>query len=197
MARENVNTANLFGWCVLSAFVLYGVGSSLQDRPIGLALVLCNSVAVVIAGWAGSTALGDAAPDALQIGYIYWAARAAEAALLALGALCIAFGAASLSEPLYLAAMTVLGVASVPFWWAVLNARMVPAWLCVWAMVAYALFASGCVAELITGRAVAIMTTPPAGIFELVVSIFLLVFGWQKESSRRDPLLRQENGQAT
>ncbi len=43
----------LFGGLVLAAFPLYGIGSALADRPIGLALVAANSLAVTVVGIIG------------------------------------------------------------------------------------------------------------------------------------------------
>lgn len=42
-----------FGAIVLAAFLLYGVGSATADEPIGLALVVLNSIAVASAGLIG------------------------------------------------------------------------------------------------------------------------------------------------
>ena len=192
MARE-VDTAQLLAACMLSAFVLYGVGNSLPEHPVGLAMVLLNSVVVCVAGWAGMTALRDATQDVFHVGPMYLFGRIAEGVLLGLGAIAVPIGAPAFAEPLYLAAMCVLGVASVPFWWAIQRTRILPSWLCFWGVGGYAFFATGCLVQLVTGYAAAIMTTPPAGIFELVVAIFLFVFGWQKaDAMDARPLLHDE-----
>jgi len=42
-----------FGGIVLAAFLLYGVGSTVADRPVGITLVVVNSIAVAFAGLIG------------------------------------------------------------------------------------------------------------------------------------------------
>ena len=73
-----------FGGIVLAAFLLYGVGSATADEPIGLALVVLNSIAVASAGLIGFRLVRVADPS---VGFGYLVARTAEAVLLAGGIL--------------------------------------------------------------------------------------------------------------
>jgi len=55
--RFNRWEGRLFGGLVLSAFLLYGIGSALVEEPIGLVLALANSVAVATVGVIGLRAV--------------------------------------------------------------------------------------------------------------------------------------------
>ena len=47
---SNRTTGRIVGALFLAAFVCYGVGSALVDRPVGAALMLLNSVVVATIG---------------------------------------------------------------------------------------------------------------------------------------------------
>ena len=69
----------LFGGFVLAAFFLYGIGSALVDKPIGVVLAIVNSVAVTIVGVIGFRLLRHHHP---LVGAGYLVTRIAEAILL-------------------------------------------------------------------------------------------------------------------
>lgn len=166
----------VFGALVLAAFILYGVGSSLGDQPIGLVLVGINSVAVALIGGIGFRLLRSSQRD---VGGIYLVARLAEAILLFVG---VAFAGAVASpdfdQAAYLLAMIALGVGSVPFFLALRRGRWLPGWFAVWGVVGYAMLAAGALLELASGRSVALAFAVPGGLFELALGMFLLWRGF-------------------
>jgi uncharacterized protein DUF4386 len=172
----------LFGALVLAAFMLYGVGSSLADHPIGLVLVGLNSVAVVLLGGIGFRLLRSSDNKA---GMAYLAARLAEATLLFAGVLSVAAGAPSaLDQTAYLLGMLALGVGSVPFLLALRRTRLLAGWFAIWGVMGYAMLAAGAALELISGRSVAVILAAPGGLFELALGGFLL---WRGFGSAKTP----------
>ena len=166
----------VFGALVLAAFILYGVGSSLADQPIGLVLVGINSVAVALIGGIGFRLLRS---SQRSVGGIYLVSRLAEAILLFVG---VAF-AASVASPefdqtAYQLGMIALGVGSVPFVLALRRGRWLPGWFAVWGVVGYATLAAGALLELASGRSVALAFAVPGGLFELALGMFLLWRGF-------------------
>ena len=102
-----------FGAIVLAAFLLYGIGSATADQPIGLALVLVNSIAVSLAGLIGFRLVRAADHD---VGLGYLVARLLEAVLLAGGILMAEVADVGSADTTgYLLAMIALSVGSVPF----------------------------------------------------------------------------------
>ena len=172
----------VFGALVLVAFVLYGVGSSLADRPIGLVLVGINSAAVALIGGIGFRLLRS---SQRRIGRIYLVSRLAEAILLFVG---VAFAAAVASPEFdnaaYQLAMIALGVGSVPFVLALRRGGWLPGWFAVWGVVGYATLAAGASLELASGRSVAMVFAVPGGLFELALGVFLLRRGFGSVNTR-------------
>ena len=173
---DALRCGRVFGALVLAAFILYGVGSSLADQPIGLVLVGINSVAVALIGGIGFRLLRS---SQRRVGGTYLVSRLAEAILLFVG---VAF-AASVASPdfdqtAYLLAMIALGVGSVPFVLALRRGRWLPGWFSVWGAVGYAALAAGALLELASGRSVAIAFSVPGGLFELALGTFLIWRGF-------------------
>ncbi|MEA2010496.1 MAG: DUF4386 family protein [Actinomycetota bacterium] len=172
----------VFGAAVLAAFVLYGVGSSLGDQPIGLVLVGINSVAVALIGGIGFLLLRS---SQRSVGGIYLVARLAEAILLFVG---VAFAGAAASpdfdQAAYLLAMIALGVGSLPFFVALRRGRWLPGWFAVWGVIGYAMLAAGALLELASGRSVALAFAVPGGLFEIILGVFLLWRGFGSVNTR-------------
>ncbi len=164
----------LFGALVLAAFLLYGIGSAMADRPVGLVLVATNSVAVTVLGLLGYRLLRPS-PDRL-VGFAYLVARVAEAALLAGGIAVAAEG----DTAGYLLGMVALGLGSIPFCSTIGRQGWLPPWLARWGVVGYAILAAGALLELTTGRAVTVALAVPGGLFELVLGLVLLRRGFDR-----------------
>ncbi|MCL1593779.1 MAG: DUF4386 domain-containing protein, partial [Actinomycetia bacterium] len=183
--RGVLRFGRVFGALVLAAFVLYGVGSSLADQPIGLVLVGFNSMAVALIGGIGFRLLRS---SRRTVGGIYLVARLTEAILLFIGvAFAGAVASSEFGQAAYLGAMIALGAGSVPFFLALKQGRWLPGWFAVWGVVGYAMLATGAFLELASGRSVALAFAVPGGLFELALGMFLVWrgFGGMKSRSRR------------
>jgi len=172
----------MFGALVLAAFILYGVGSSLADQPIGLVLVGVNSVAVALIGGIG---FGLLRSSRRRVGRFYLAARFAEAILLFVGvAIAGAVASPDFDQNAYQLAMIALGVGSIPFVLALKHGRWLPGWFAVWGVIGYAALAAGALLELASGRSVAVALAVPGGLFELALGVFLLWRGFSGVNTR-------------
>ncbi len=168
-----------FGGIVLAAFLLYGIGSATADQPIGLALVVANSIAVATAGLIGFRLVR---PADRNVGAGYLAARVAEAVLL-LGGILMAeladVGGADVNG--YLLAMAALAVGSTPFCHVLGQRRLIPRALARWGIYGYAALAVGAVLELATGHSLAVIFALPGGLFELVLGLRLIWRGFDQD----------------
>ncbi len=174
--RFNHWEGRLFGALVLSAFLLYGTGSELVDEPIGIALVLANSVAVATSGVIGLRLLRSHDPRA---GAVYLAGRIAEAVLLGGGViLSSVFDVADADATGYLLAMIALGVGSLPFWLVVARGPWLSPRFALWGAAGYVILAIGALVELTTDRGVTVVASVPGGLFEVAVGIHLLRRGF-------------------
>ena len=172
----------LFGGLVLAAFLLYGIGSALAEEPIGLVLVVANSIAVIIIGVIGLRLLRNHHPRA---GALYLATRVAEAILLAGGiALHTVADVADADNTGYLLGMVALGIGSLPFWHVVGRGPWLSNRFAIWGIAGYVALAAGALFELTTGRGVAVIAAIPGGLFEIVVGVHLLRRGFGKATSR-------------
>ncbi|TDQ47207.1 DUF4386 family protein [Actinorugispora endophytica] len=173
----------LTGALFLAAFVFYGGGSALADRPVGIGLMLLNSVAVAAIGGLAFRALREPAPRTARL---YLAVRAAEAVLLALGVALLGSGAAAANDIAYATAMFVLGAGSVPFCLALGRHRWVPGWFAWWGAAGYALLGLGAVVEFaLPGAGIALAA--PGGLFEVAFGLFLLGRGFPAPAVHRAP----------
>ena len=165
-----------FGGIVLAAFLLYGIGSATTDQPIGLALVVVNSIAVSLAGLIGFRLVR--ATDA-NVGSGYLVARVAEAVLLAGGIVMSELAEVSDAGTAgYLLGMIALSVGSIPFFETLGRRRWIPRPLATWGICGYAALAIGAVIELATGRSVAVIFALPGGLFEFVLGLRLIWRGF-------------------
>ena len=173
---RRMREGRLFGGLVLAAFPLYGIGSALADRPIGVALVAANSVAVTVVGIIGWR-LVRSRERAAGIGYLV--ARLAEATLLAAGIAFIHFAdAPGAGDTAYQLGMLALGIGSIPFFGALRRRGWLPAPLAVWGMAGYTALAIGSAADLLSGRDVAEFFAIPGGLFELALGVILVRRGF-------------------
>lgn len=174
--RFNHWEGRLFGGLVLSAFLLYGIGSALVDEPIGLVLALANSVAVATIGVIGFRLLRTNHPRA---GAVYLAARIAEAVLLGGGVVLYAvFDVADADTTGYLLGMIALGIGSLPFWLVIGRGPWLSNRFALWGIAGYVALTAGAVLELTTGQGVAVFASMPGGLFEVAVGVHLLRRGF-------------------
>jgi hypothetical protein len=172
---SNRTTGRIVGVLFLAAFLCYGVGSALVDRPLGPALMLLNSVVVATIGVLVFRVLRR---PHLRTAATYLISRALEAALLAVGVvLLVGLGSVEGNNLAYQFAMLILGVGSVPFCRALLRDRFVPGWLAVWGVVGYAVLAAGALLELV-GPEVGLVLTIPGGLFEVALGLILMARGF-------------------
>ncbi|MCB0909199.1 MAG: DUF4386 family protein [Nocardioidaceae bacterium] len=170
-----------FGAIVLAAFLLYGVGSTIADRPVGLALVLANSFAVACAGLIGFR-LVRSADRGVGVGYL--GSRGAEAICLAGGILLAEPGdVGGAADVGYLLGMLVLSIGSIPFFMTLRRRRLVPPLLAMWGVCGYGALAVGAAVELATGRSVAVVFAVPGGLFELALGCYLLRHGVRRATA--------------
>lgn len=173
----------LFGGLVLSAFLLYGIGSALVDEPVGLVLAVANSIAVATVGVIGFRLLRNHHPRA---GAVYLAARIAEAILLGGGvALYSLADVADADNTGYLLGMIALGIGSLPFWLVVGRGPWLSNRFALWGIAGYIALAAGALLELTTGQGVAIIASIPGGLFEVAVGVHLLRRGFGPVLQRR------------
>jgi hypothetical protein len=201
--RNGRSGARWIGGLFLAAFFLYGGGSSLVEVQLqtdgvpdpallrlGALGMLANSVVVMFIGGLMSGAVNHLAPRSATI---YLAARAFEAAMLAVGAVFILLIPSTLGQPASLpvslfgagnaiafaVAMFGLGMGSLPLFWTLRRHRLVPGWLAAWGFIGYAVFAAGAAVELV-GTPAILLAAAPGGIFEVVFAVWLIVRGWSE-----------------
>jgi hypothetical protein len=168
-------TGRIVGVLFLAAFICYGVGSALVDRPLGPALMLLNSVVVATIG--GLVFRVFHRPH-YRTAVTYLVARALEAVLLAVGVvLLVSIGLAEGNSLAYQVAMLILGVGSVPFCLALLRDQFEARWLAIWGMVGYAVLAAGALMELL-GLTVGLVFAIPSGLFEVALGLILMARGF-------------------
>ena len=163
------------GALILSAFFLYGGGSFLVASadggavPLprtsgsgqllaGAALLLLNSVAVVVIGALAVRVLKDRHP---RTAYVYLTTRAVEN-----------------GQSAYWVAMVALGVGSIFFCRALWLTALLPRPLAMWGVVGIAIFALGGILE-IAGYGVGLALSVPGGLFEVAAGSFLLARGFR------------------
>ena len=174
-----------FGVIVLAAFVLYGIGSAAADQPIGLTLVVINSIAVAFAGLIGLRQVRSA-DHGVGVGYLV--SRVAEAVLLAGGIILAEFADVGDADTTgYLLAMIALSGGSIPFCQALRRHRWVPQPLATWGIYGYAVLAIGALLELTTDRSLAVYFALPGGLFELALGVYLVRYGFRRPTTRARP----------
>ena len=173
-----------FGGIVLAAFLLYGIGSAAADRPIGITLVVVNSIAVAFAGLIGFR-LVRSTDRSVGVGYVV--ARVAEAVLLAGGIILAEFAhVADADNNGYLLGMVALAAGSIPFCQALGRRRWIPRPLATWGVVGYATLAVGAFLELLTDRSFTVVFALPGGVFELALGLYLVRDGFRRPTEQAD-----------
>jgi hypothetical protein len=167
----------LFGGLVLAAFLLYGIGSALVDEPLGVGLVVVNSVAVTCIGVIGFRLLRQDHP---WVGASYLVTRIAEALFLSGGVVLytIADDVSDADTTGYLLGMLALGIGSLPFWYVIGRGPWLSKRFALWGMTGYLALAAGAMIELSTGREVTYFFAAPGGLFEIAVGLYLLRRGF-------------------
>jgi hypothetical protein len=176
-------SARIVGALFLSAFLLYGIGSSvattasLGSPPLvaGVGLMLLNSAAVLAIGVLLVPVLST---YSAACAYAYLGTRVVEAALLGVGAIALLGGAAATNVVAYNAGMAALGLGSLFFCVAFYRSRLVPRPLAAWGFVGYAIFATGSVLELAGVSGAGLIGAAPGGLFELGLAGWLLARGF-------------------
>ena len=184
-------TARRVGVLMLSAFLLYGIGSMLATSAAapdsggaslllttGTVMMLLNSAAVIAIGLLMLPILRPRTPI-IAVGYL--ATRIFEGVVLAIGVfslLTLSASAVAGNLLAYNVAMAGLGIGSLFFCVALFRSRLVPRFLAVWGFVGYASFALGCVLELLGFAGAGLVSTVPGGLFELFFGVWLIVKGF-------------------
>jgi hypothetical protein len=184
-------TARWVGVLMLSAFLLYGIGSMLATSAAapdsggaslllttGAVMMLLNSAAVIAIGVLMLPILRPRAPI-IAAGYL--ATRIFEGVVLAIGVISLLTLSATAVAGNFLAyniAMTGLGIGSLFFCVALFRSRLVPRFLAAWGFVGYASFALGCVLELLGFAGAGLVSTIPGGLFELFFAVWLIAKGF-------------------
>ena len=177
-ARTRTRAAGIL---FLAAFLAYGIGASLAlgtSLPIGVALMLTNSVIVIGIGALLFPALAERSRP-IAVGYL--ATRLFEATALGVGAASLLV-VADLNPVLYQVGMTGLGIGSLFFCWLLLRAKLVPAFLALWGFAGYAVFAIGGMLELAGLTGVGPFFSIPGGLFELFFGVWLIVRGFARRA---------------
>jgi hypothetical protein len=197
--------ARVAGVLFLAAFLAYGVGTGVATAAlesaglnagqlrIGAILMLANSAFVATIG---VLLFPVVMPYQARVAYAYLAARIVESVLLAAGVLFLllptfiesaAADVAALSlagnDVAYQTAMIALGLGSIPFWYVVYRARLLPAWLALAGIVGYAIFAAGAVLEIF-GLRIGLYLAIPGGLFEVALGIWLIARGFTTHPER-------------
>jgi hypothetical protein len=220
------NNSKIIGFFFLMAIVTYATGtgltSSLTDaenylttlhaNPIqmgfGAILMLLNSVAVM---GIGILSLPILKPFSKNIAYTYFAGRAIEATLLAVGILFLllqipisqAFIKAENAELAHLQqlallakkanfyayqiAMFTLGLGSIFFCYALYQAKLLPKPFALFGLIGYVIFLIGAIAELL-GFPIGLMLSIPGGLFELFLGVWLMWKGFDLSNIKHEIL---------
>ena len=161
--------------------------------------MLLNSALVI---GIGALMLPILRPHNTNIALGYFAARIFEGIILAVGVISllslvivsrsyVAAGAADASYFETLRALAIngnflaynvakvgLGLGSLFFCYLLFRSNLVPRFLAVWGLVGYAIFAAGCVLELLGFAGTGLVATIPGGLFEIFFGIWLIAKGF-------------------
>jgi Domain of unknown function (DUF4386) len=181
---SNTNAGRIAGALFFAAFVCYGVGNALVDRPVGVVLMLLNSVVVATIGAIVFRALRGRHS---RMTGIYLVTRTLEAVLLAIGVLLMVSTASPEGNDLaYQSAMIILGVGSVPFCWVLVKDRFLPGWLAIYGILGYVLLAVGALLQLF-GFDVGLVLSIPGGLFEIALGLILIARGFREPFAALQP----------
>mmetsp|Transcript_27144 Transcript_27144/g.33537 ORF Transcript_27144/g.33537 Transcript_27144/m.33537 type:complete len:189 (+) Transcript_27144:108-674(+) len=178
----NRNRDRIIGILFLSAFPLYGIGSSLLESAsssteLGLVLVLSNSTVVFLIGRMLQeivTPLNKVVADA------YFYARLSEALILAFSAILVYNhdDDNDVNAWYYRVAMIGLGVGSLPLLTVLTRAEQIPKWLGSLGTVGYSCVIGGIIAGSKGGADQELYMMIPGALFEVTFAIWLIVRGF-------------------
>jgi hypothetical protein len=80
----------------------------------------------------------------------------------------------------YNVAMAALGVGSIFFCFLMYRSSLVPRFLAAWGVVGYAIFAAGCLLEIVGLAGAGLVASVPGGLFEVFFGIWLIVKGFNR-----------------
>jgi hypothetical protein len=205
---------------MLGAFLCYGVGSAVATAAapahgavaVGALMMLVNSGLVICIGVLLYPVLRRYS-ELVATGYL--ATRLFEGTVMAVGIVGlltlsamgsassggVPSGAAPVAELLiggnlaaYNVAMVGLGVGSLFLCRLLFTSRLVPRFLALWGFIGYAIFAAGCILELLGYTGAGLIATIPGGLWELFFAAWLIVKGFNSstataEATRQDVLV--------
>ena len=82
----------------------------------------------------------------------------------------------------YSVAMAGLGVGSIFFCFLMYRSNLVPRFLAAWGVVGYAIFAAGCLLEIVGLDGAGLVASVPGGLFEVFFAIWLIVKGFNRSA---------------
>jgi len=167
----------LAGLLLLMAFGLYGGGTALiaqNAAPLGLVLILANSIAVAAIGLLLYPALSQLA---LPVAQIYRAGRLIEAVLLAIGAVLVVFALPGQGQPFYQIAMIVLGLSSLGLCTLLRGRGRVFGWLGLVGLIGYQLLIAAMIADLLGAGPWVVWLLIPSMLFEFAFGAALVSSG--------------------
>ncbi|HEX8508842.1 MAG TPA: DUF4386 domain-containing protein [Propionibacteriaceae bacterium] len=82
----------------------------------------------------------------------------------------------------YSVAMAGLGVGSIFFCFLMYRSTLVPGFVAIWGVVGYAIFAAGCLLELVGLAGAGLVASVPGGLFEVFFGIWLIVKGFNRSA---------------
>ena len=210
----------LIGALFLLAMACYGTGSGIAESAVvhgsvdrhamafGALLMLGNSVCVAVIGVLMYPILHEY-DENVALGYVV--VRCFEGILLIVGIVSLLSQQALTevaSDPTavlfavlqkanffaYQMAMCILGFGSVPVCYTLLRSGLLPAWLSLWGLVGYAVFAVGTIAEIF-GFSIGVMLSVPGGLFEVILPIWLFTKGFARDEGSQRWNAGEERGE--
>lgn len=172
------------GLLMLAAFPLYGGGQAIllsANWPLGLALVLANSVGVILIGFLMRCVIADTSP---RTAVAYLAGRIAEGVLLAIGGLSVVSTSIDWglsSEDYYHLGMTSLGLVSLTMCMWLVASRRVANFIGWFGFIGYLCLVAAMVAADRGFGELSLYLLIPGAIFELIFGV-LLVMGRVKSA---------------
>ena len=212
--------SRLIGALFLSGFLFYGVGFRLVTSVVGtpdfLSTISAHQTTLVLGAFLmllnSPVVVGMAVlffpileNHGKRTALAYLASRIVEAALLAVGVLCLlmllplaqhavdagcasavwakalGFLAIQSNTMAYQIAEMSLGLGGVFLCSLLFRSRLIPRYLAGWGGIGYALFLAGAIAEIL-GIHIGLMLSIPGGLFELALGFWLLIKGFEPEA---------------
>ncbi len=174
------------GLLILSAFIFYGVGQGLMTsaKTISLIMIFINSVVVTIIGFLFKNLLRVQDRSVIKI---YLSTRIIEAILLFVGGIFLYVSqvtdlasmeqsAIMINRIVYNIGMISLGIGSTILFSYSLKPKLFPKWLCIWGTVGYICLITGSILDIFSIQS-SMYFLIPGGLFEVVISFWLIIRG--------------------